>query len=70
MTNCVSKQKALDILSNYRNRKQKRLEIINQTIPQFTTSESKDNVISLRNTVQGELQILDDVISELKTDHS
>lgn len=70
MTKCVSKQKALDILSNYRNRKQKRLETINQSIPQFTTSESKDTVISLRNTVQGELQILDEVISELKTDQS
>lgn len=69
MTKYVSKQKALDILSNYRDRKQKRLETINQSIPQFTTSESKDTVISLRNTVQGELQILDEVISELKTDH-
>ena len=68
-TKYVSKQKALDILSNYRDRKQKRLETINQSIPQFTTSESKDTVISLRNTVQGELQILDEVISELKTDH-
>jgi len=70
MIKCVSKQKALDILSNYRDRKQKRLETINQSIPQFTTSESKDTVISLRNTVQGELQILDEVISELKTDQS
>jgi len=69
-TKCVSKQKALDILSSYRDRKQKRLETINQSIPQFTTSESKDTVISLRNTVQGELQILDEVISELKTDQS
>jgi len=70
MTECVSKQKALAILSEYRSRKQKRLETINQSIPQFTTSESKDTVISLRNTVQGELQILDEVISELKTDQT
>jgi hypothetical protein len=66
----VSKQKALDILSEYRSRKQKRLETINQNIPQLTTPESQDAVISLRNTVQGELQILDEVISELKTDQN
>lgn len=66
----MSKQKAIDILSEYRDRKQKRLETINQNIPQYTTSESKDSVILLRNTVQGELQILDEAISELKTDQN
>ncbi len=66
----MSKQKAIDILSEYRDRKQKRLETINQSIPQYTTSQSKDSVISLRNTVQGELQILNEAISELNTDQN
>ena len=70
MSKCVSKQKAIDILSEYRDRKQKRLETINQSIPQYTTSQSKDSVISLRNTVQGELQILNEAISELNTDQN